>query len=230
MNLKVLIIIPLITLIPVINTQPNTLSHDELITQQSYVKIAKTRNSDKSDMDFWQSEFEEFKKALPSGKIIDIGCGAGRDALLFAANANYEYIGIDLSQDMLQQAKKLVPQADFRTMSMYDLDFATNSFDGFWASTSLLHIPKNKIDSVLGEIKRVLKPDSIGFIVLKDGLTEGLIEHGEDIRFFALYTQPEFAHVLERNGFKILNAKTMTHPKSGAQKWLTFLVELQNQK
>lgn len=198
----------------------------EFVTQQSYTKLAKTRNDDKGDMDFWQPEFEEFKRLLPSGRVIDIGCGTGRDALLFTNDSNYEYVGIDLSEEMLEQARLLVPQADFRQMNMYHLDFQSNSFDGFWASTSLLHIPKSRIDEALGEIKRILKPASIGFIVLKDGEGEDLIQRGDDIRFFALYTEQEFRSVLEHNGFKILTAKTMTHSKSGSQKWVTFFVEL----
>lgn len=202
------------------------LSPEELTTQASYARLAVTRNIDKAEMEFWRPEFEEFKKLLPSGKVLDLGCGAGRDALLFAADPNYEYVGIDLSDEMIQQARKLIPEADFKQMSMYNLDFASQTFDGFWASTSLLHIPKNKIDGVLCELKRVLKPKSIGFISLKYGIGEELLKRGDDVRFFALYTEQEMEQYLVHNGFKTLTAKVGTHPKSGSQQWLTMMVEL----
>lgn len=201
------------------------LSPEELITQASYVRLAATRNIDKDDMEFLRPEFEEFKKLLPKGKILDLGCGAGRDALLFAADSNYKYIGVDLSFEMVQQARILAPGSDFRQMSMYNLDFATQTFDGFWAATSLLHIPKNKIDSVLSELKRVLKPKAIGFISLKYGEGEEMVTRGEDVRFFAFYTESEMEQCLIRNGFKVLDAKVSTNPKSGTQKWLTLFVE-----
>ena len=52
-------------------------------------------------------------------------------------------------------------------MDFYKLNFPSGSFDGFWASASLLHIPKNKIHQVLSDIKNIIKPNGIGFISLK---------------------------------------------------------------
>src|SRR3989338_7458860 len=110
--------------------------------------------------DFWRSEFEQFKTLLPHGKVLDIGCGGGRDALLFVPS-RYNYVGIDFSREMLEQAQRSAPNAIFVQMDMYALNFVPYTFDGFWAAASLLHIPKTKTPLVLREIHRVTKTGGI---------------------------------------------------------------------
>ena len=58
-------------------------------------------------------------------------------------------------------------QAHFVLMDFQYLKFPPRSFDGFWAAASLLHTPKRKIKSVLGNIHKILKPEGVGFISLK---------------------------------------------------------------
>ena len=175
------------------------LSPEELETLKTYKEIALLWNGKHPNMDFWRSEFEKFQRFLPKKKIIDIGCGSGRDATLFVS-AGYEYTGIDLSDDMLTVAKELVPEATFLNMNMYSLNFPDRCFDGFWATASLLHIPKKNIGIVLREIKRVVSVGGVGFIAMKEGKGEGMV----DRRFFALYTLEEFREVLEKENFTVV--------------------------
>ena len=183
------------------------LSEEELATIASYKKIAPTRVITFSDPNFWLKEFEKLQQFLPSGKIIDIGCGHGRDTGLFIKNG-YSYTGIDASIPMLEEAIKLNPDSHFKCMNMYHLDFPPASFDGFWAATSILHIPKKNVGKVFDEIRKVVKKGGIGFIAMKEGFGEKMIEHQEvEVkRFFAFYTKEEFKEVLEANGFEVLDS------------------------
>jgi ubiquinone/menaquinone biosynthesis C-methylase UbiE len=153
------------------------------------------------------SHFQRFRAFLSAGKILDIGCGTGKDAALFLS-AGYEYAGIDASDGMLAIARQALPQADFRKLDMREIgkEFASKSFDGFWAAASLFHVPKKDIADVLRQIALVVKSGGMGLIVLKEGdgeeVKRGNIIKGE--RFFALYRQGEFAKILENNGFKIV--------------------------
>lgn len=155
----------------------------------------------KTIFDFWRKDFEEFRKFLPKGKIIDIGCGEGKDALFFKESYKfYQYIGIDVSPEMIREARKLVPGIIFLEMNMYEINmyFKRDSFDGFWVIDSLPHIPKDKIfrfgvfqkkiDIVLKQIRKVVKPDGIGFISVKEN-------------------KDEFREILEKNGFEILKCE-----------------------
>ncbi len=203
------------------------LTSEEEKTLEFYQKSAeKWAEAHRIDLDCWRSQFENFNKLLSEGKIIDVGCGHGRDALFL--NKQFKYIGIDISSELIEQARKLVPDADFRVMSMYNLDFPEHTFDGFWASAFFLHIPKSKIDDTLGKLKKVLKPNAIGFIAMKEGKEERMVADklgGE--RFFAFYQQEEFAKVLERNSFEVLESTKdlrKYNPPQNLTVWLLYFI------
>ena len=65
-------------------------------------------------------------------KILDIGTGAGFFAILLA-QLGHKVTGIDMSADMLHQAKQNVLaagcSAEFRKMNAQELDFADETFD-----------------------------------------------------------------------------------------------------
>lgn len=197
-------------------------------TKKTYDTIAAGYSAARFDH-FWVEEFEQYAALLPGRKVIDIGCGAGRDAAVFVA-CGYDYTGIDLSQGMLKAATERVPQGVFRQMDFYKLDFADGVFDGFWAAASFLHVPKKDIDVVLQEARRVIKSVGIGFIALKEKtqLDEGMIHedrYGGISRYFAFYTPAEFQKILQRNGFEVL--KTGTHREGDERQtnWLCFFVK-----
>lgn len=190
----------------------------EEMTLRAYDNGAGMRNTCLNNFDFWREDFEKFRYSVPRGSVIDIGCGAGRDALLFKEYYPlYEYIGIDASPEMISEAKRLVPSADFRVMNMYNLarDFQENYFDGFWASCSLLHVSNKKflrffrsrLEIVLSQVRKIVKNGGTGFIAMKKGEGEKIIyeENGEG-RLFVLYQLTEFSEILRKNGFEILES------------------------
>src|SRR3989344_6253640 len=193
------------------------LSTKERKTLETYKNIAKsairtTEYNTNWVPDFWKLEFDKFKNLLPNGKVIDIGCGEGRDAKFFINN-NYSYVGIDLSPEMLELARKLNPTADLFEMSMYNLNFTENIFDGFWAAASYLHIPKQRADEALQELKKVVKIGGIGFFTMKEGKGEKMMTGPTDEeRFFSLYSEKEFADVLIKNGFEIIEQARIQRP------------------
>ena len=206
------------------------LSPEELKTLEAYKTLGQTRNKTYANPDFWRSEFEKFNKLLPFGRVIDIGCGGGRDALLFT-EAGYSYVGVDLSEEMLAGAKELVPDADFRKMDMYNLSFPADSFDGFWAAASLLHIPKRNVAKVLEQIKNVVRSGGIGFFSVKEGEDERMVKSSleGDERFFAFYQESEFLKLLQENGFEVIeHSRDMReyNPSRNLTVWLLYLVKV----
>lgn len=209
------------------------LSNKEKVTIDAYEAIENARDISGYYMsDFWQEYFDKLQKLLPQGKILDIGCGNGKDASLFINNG-YQYIGIDLSPAVIQKAQTKIKGGEFRVMSIYELDFPDNTFDGFWSGVALLHIPKNKVDTPLQEIKRVVKLGGFGFISMQRGEKEKMIPSpdapGRE-RFFAFYAKDEFKKVLEDNGFEVLESDAPKdvsgkNPKSG-DGWLTYFVRI----
>src|SRR5689334_15154974 len=100
---------------------------------------------------------ERFIKLLPpKAKIIDIGCGSGRDAKLFT-DKGVTVLGIDFSPNLIAIAKNKAPLAEFQLMDIEAMNFPADSFDAAWAGCSLGHIPKKRVSEVIQKIHSFLK-------------------------------------------------------------------------
>ena len=177
-----------------------------------------TSHGGHEEKSYWESEMRKFRELLPSGKVLEIGSGAGKDASALIA-LGYDYTGTDASEGLIKVAQKRNPKANFRNVAVHDLDFPEHSFDGFWTAATLLHIPKDKIDDALQKIKSQVKPDGVGFVSMKAGAGER--EDPETGRWFAYYSQEGFREVLERNGYKVVEQETRKGEKDW---WLVYYV------
>lgn len=122
------------------------------------------------------------KYIAPGGKILDAGCGSGRDSLYFIKHG-YKVVSIDASEEMVRLSSKLTGQQTL-LMKFEDVDFK-DEFDGIWACASLLHVPKAKIKSVMTKLAQALKENGIFFGSFKYG--EGEEYRGE--RLFNFYDE-----------------------------------------
>lgn len=118
------------------------LTPEEELTIKTYDVHAEAWVSEHSSSGFWAEEMKIFRELLPEGRIIEIGSGGGRDAKELI-EMGYNYVGIDASEGLLKQARKVNPNATLEHKSVYDLDYPENYFNGFWTSATLLHIPKS---------------------------------------------------------------------------------------
>ena len=65
----------------------------------------------------------------PTGRLVDLGCGTGRLCAHFATKG-VECVGVDLSDEMLAQARANVPAATFLKANLVDLsELPERSFD-----------------------------------------------------------------------------------------------------
>ena len=71
----------------------------------------------------------------PGAKIIDIGCGSGRDAKHFM-EAGYAVTAIDGSRELCKQAEELLG-IPVQCMLFQEIDYDAE-FDAAWACSSLL--------------------------------------------------------------------------------------------
>lgn len=81
------------------------------------------------------------------GRVLDIGCGAGRTTGAIAA-LGYDVVGIDLAEPLLRNARRRYPSLEFRQMDATALAFEDDSFDAALFSF-------NGIDAIYPEAARV---------------------------------------------------------------------------
>jgi SAM-dependent methyltransferase len=201
------------------------LTAEEQITVDAYNQHAHDWASKHKTTDFWLTECTAFKELLPSGSVLEIGCGGGRDAQLLAPN--YSYTGADISEGLLKEFKKNHPAVPCVLSDVYNLPFRPGYFDGFWASAVLLHIPKTRIEEALLSLRSSLKQNAIGFISLKRGQGEELVTDQLDdgtpfCRLFSYYDEEEFTQILPKAGFTVVKLDSKKIVKTT---WLLYFVQ-----
>ena len=142
--------------------------------------------------------YDEFLSHVrPGGRVLDVGCGSGRDLKVFRSRG-FDAVGIDASKTLVQLARKF-SGASCIAMRFEDVRFR-ESFDAVWACASLLHVPKRRIVLILRRLRKALIGKGALFASVKLGQGEILDSDG---RFFAYYPPDEFALQVQRVGFDV---------------------------
>ena len=129
--------------------------------------------------------YQRFLHLLPpAGRLLDVGCGSGRDAKAFAQKG-FSVDAFDASPELAKLAAAFTEQ-HVEVMSFTDFD-RHHLYDGIWACASLLHVPEADLPQVLQRLWRGLKPDGVLYISFKHGTGER--EHGG--RVFTDATEPK---------------------------------------
>lgn len=90
--------------------------------------------------------------------LADVGCGTGATTAMFA-EFGLDVVGIDLSPNMIAEARRLNPGLVFRVGSMPSLDIEDAGVDAVCAWYSIVHVPDESLAQVFSEFHRVLAPD-----------------------------------------------------------------------
>jgi len=92
---------------------------------------------------------------LPGKRVLDIGCGTGAHALIFAERFGSTVSGIDASAGMVAQARAKLPDADLRQGLAEELPFPDASFDVALMMLVVHHLERPR---AFREAARVLVP------------------------------------------------------------------------
>lgn len=111
--------------------------------------------------------------SISGGKVLDIATGTGDFInVLMKTLKNYDsFVGVDTSNKDLESAKKRFKDqpVELFEMNAEFLEFGDNSFDTVSMSYAIHHI--DKIDKVLAEMQRVLKPG--GNLIIQEEFCDG---------------------------------------------------------
>lgn len=133
------------------------------------------------------------KYITPGGKILDAGCGSGRDTLYFLKRG-YKVVSFDASEQMVKLSSELTGQQTL-LMRFDEVEFR-DEFDGIWACASLLHVPKAEIMDVLRKLTQGLRDNGVFYMSFKYG--QG--EEYKGVRFFNYYDEKTLPELLNEVG------------------------------
>jgi len=108
-------------------------------------------------------------RVVPGGRVLDAGCGSGRDAKAFSA-LGYQVEAFDASAEMVELA------AAYTGLPVRQMTFSAledeERYDGIWCCASLLHLPQAELPEAMQRLARALKPGGVWYLSFKYGVGE----------------------------------------------------------
>ncbi len=99
-------------------------------------------------------------------KILDLGCGNGRNSNFLAAK-NFNIVGIDNSKLAIKKAKHENRKVKYLFADMKKLPFREDFFDAVISTQTIFHGLLKNIRKTIREIKKVTKSNGLVFITLQ---------------------------------------------------------------
>lgn len=206
----------------------------KIISKEKYLKDNKEPNQEKiwnniakpwktyvvkriPDVEKFLEKISKTKKQL---KIIDLGCGTGRNLIPYE---NVEYTAIDFSSEQLKHAKELIKKEKINAKTICcEADnlsvIPSETFDhGLFIACLHCIESKEKRERALKEFYRVLKPNAKALITTwnpTDKRFNHVKNHGDiymawreneipHMRYYYLYEKQELIDLIKSTGFKI---------------------------
>jgi SAM-dependent methyltransferase len=100
-------------------------------------------------------------RAAPPLRLLDFGCGPGRDLSAFHA-LGHQPTGLEGSARMCALAREL-SGCEVLCQDFLQLDLEAGTYDGVFANAALFHIPAQELPRVLAELHRSLRLHGVLF-------------------------------------------------------------------
>ena len=181
----------------------------------------------------WQVEIrEQFLRMVQTEKrhyLLDIGAGNGSDSRFFL-DQGLDILAIDLSFEMVKQCRE--KGVDAYELDLYDLHKLPlpHKFDAIWAMNSLIHVEKQALPMVLGQIQQLLKPSGLFFMGVYGGADwEGTLENDifQPARHFSFYPDEKILEIVTHY-FHLVSFATV--PVSGGRHFQSIFLRKEVQE
>ena len=175
-------------------------------------------------VDFVVTQNKFLDKLPVNASILDFGCGSGRDTKYFLDQGmNVE--AIDGSKELCKMASEYTG-IEVKHMIFQELD-EIEKYDGIWACSSILHLPKFELLSVLKKMIVALKDNGIIYTSFKYGEFEG----NRNDRYFTDFTIDSFKNFIKNVDNISIEEYWITddvRPGRETEKWLNLLLRKTN--
>lgn len=165
--------------------------------------------------------YKEFLKLVPEGgKILDLGCGSGRDSMNFM-KLGYEVIAVDGAKKLAKRASVLLGKEVI--VSTFEELELKEKFHGIWACASLLHIKREDLKIVLNNLYNNLDDNGVFYMSFKYGEKEYVDDKN---RYFNCFTDESIISFINENTKYNILGLYITEDKLGRVnevKWVNLI-------
>jgi cyclopropane fatty-acyl-phospholipid synthase-like methyltransferase len=193
-------------------------------TLDFYNKNANDFAAGTQSVDFKQTQERFANKLIAGGRILDFGCGSGRDTKFFMERG-FSVDAVDGSENICKIASAFTG-ITVKKMLFQELD-AIETYDGIWACSSILHLSRIELKDVLWKMCNALTSDGIIYTSFKYGQFEGM----RNGRYFTDFTEDTFRCFLKEIPIVHLEENWITgdvRPGRGEEKWLNLILRKSN--
>ena len=172
-----------------------------------------------ADMSIQYNHFLQYVKR--DGKILDFGCGSGRDSLYFK-NKGYDVTAIDGSEELCKIAREYtgIDVKNMKFDEFNDVDY----YDGIWACGTLLHLHNSEILEVLKKLRDALKDTGYMFVALKNGKGEEQILDGRYYNYFELNDVENLVELIKMDIVEVYMSRSVSNPEE-TKYWNNFILK-----
>ena len=170
-------------------------------------------------VDFKKTQ-DKFLRLLTGKTILDFGCGSGRDTKYFL-ESGFDVTAIDGSEELCKSASAYTG-IQVKHILFQDLN-EEDFYDGIWACSSILHLPKDELLIVINKMSRALRTDGIIYTSFKYGNFEG----ERNGRFFTDFTLELFKDFISDVKDIVIEEYWITgdvRPGREDEKWLNLIL------
>ncbi|HMB33932.1 MAG TPA: class I SAM-dependent methyltransferase [Methylomirabilota bacterium] len=152
------------------------------------------------------------------GLVADLGCGPGHVAR-YLHDQGVTMIGIDLSPQMIEEARRLNPELEFKVGDMRKLSLPDASFVGVIAFYSIVHLAPDELPAIMAELRRVLMPGGLILVAFHIGRDVVHVDElfGEPVNLdFRFYVPADVIDALRATGLVVIE-QVEREPYPGAE-------------
>lgn len=173
--------------------------------------IAKFYQDKFMDLDIYNDTYQILVESIPKkkAKVLEIGCGPGNiSKYLLTQNPQLKLKGIDVSENMIQLAKKNNPIAEFEIMDGRKIHLLKDSFDAIVCGFCIPYFSNKDCIKLINDCNNLLNNSGILYLSFVEGdpSNSGFISGSSGARTYFYYHQlKSLKKVLKNYSFKIID-------------------------
>ncbi len=188
--------------------------------------------------DFYEQNHEEYFKGTvginpssfltpltqylqPGDRILDVGCGSGRD-LLWLAERGFEVQGLERSPGLSRLARNHAA-CPVMEVDLFEFDFSTLNVNAVVLIGALVHVTRPELPQILQSISTCLVPGGYLLISMKEGTGVGQLPDG---RVFTYWQQTELESLFRRLKMEIQHFARNTSAVRPGDVWIGYVLRI----
>ena len=189
-------------------------------TFDTWNKVAPLYEERFMQLDLYNDTYDVFCGlwSKPRARVLEIGCGPGNiTRYVKTNNPNSHITAIDVSKNMVELAKKNIPEVDFRIKDCRNLRDIGNSFDAIICGFTIPYLSKPDCSKLISDCKKLMNKEAVLYLSFVPGDYDrsGYITGSSGDRTYFYYHDPKaIIKELGKNSFSVIHNIEKEYPKS----------------